>query len=332
MHESMVKMFTMFEDGTHDTALAQATVILQYYFLASFFLLPARLSPWFSYSFASLLLLSSILLTCTGRLRMVLRTVWWTWWASSTQHLNIAVEPSSNANRTSRMRSEVFGPEFDQQLNLNLAFGNFCQRTGPNRTSAALIHWDLAYRNVKLVQAVLLVDEIEKICHPRTVGRQREGTQGAGGQRKWRRDLSSEGFEVAGLDGGDNSVAALVNMVYEGERARTKDDKLLGNYLLRGSSSWSMRLRNTMMYPPPPPVNRVLTHFKQDMRSLRHAVGNKIGRDPELVLAILPTSLTDIYHAIKSFGDVIAGVLLIMVLFFATYQYFHPAFSPFSLA
>ncbi|KAG1781818.1 hypothetical protein EV702DRAFT_1192488 [Suillus placidus] len=42
----------MFEDGTHDTALAQATVILQYYFLASsFFLLvslpgsPTRLLP-----------------------------------------------------------------------------------------------------------------------------------------------------------------------------------------------------------------------------------------------------------------------------------------------
>ncbi|KAG2348507.1 Piwi-domain-containing protein [Suillus weaverae] len=44
-----------------------------------------------------------------------------------------------------------------------------------------------------------------------------------------------------------------------------------------------------------------------DMRSLKHAVGNKIGRDMELVLAILPTSSADIYHAIKSFGDVIAG-------------------------
>ncbi|KAG2158147.1 Piwi-domain-containing protein [Suillus bovinus] len=44
-----------------------------------------------------------------------------------------------------------------------------------------------------------------------------------------------------------------------------------------------------------------------DMRSLKHAVSNKIGNDPEMVLAILPTSSTDIYHAIKSFGDVIAG-------------------------
>ncbi|KAG2041475.1 ribonuclease H-like domain-containing protein [Suillus americanus] len=44
-----------------------------------------------------------------------------------------------------------------------------------------------------------------------------------------------------------------------------------------------------------------------DMRSLKHSVNNKIGRDLEMVLAILPTSSTDIYHAIKSFGDVIAG-------------------------
>ncbi|KAG1837630.1 hypothetical protein DFJ58DRAFT_862800 [Suillus subalutaceus] len=44
-----------------------------------------------------------------------------------------------------------------------------------------------------------------------------------------------------------------------------------------------------------------------DMRSLKNAVGNKIGRDLELVLAILPTSSTDVYHAIKSFGDVIAS-------------------------
>jgi hypothetical protein len=50
------------------------------------------------------------------------------------------------------------------------------------------------------------------------------------------------------------------------------------------------------------------THFKQDMRSLKNSVYSKIGKDPELVLAILPTSSTDIYHAIKSFGDVIAGV------------------------
>ncbi|KAG2741886.1 hypothetical protein P692DRAFT_20640427, partial [Suillus brevipes Sb2] len=28
---------------------------------------------------------------------------------------------------------------------------------------------------------------------------------------------------------------------------------------------------------------------------------------PERVLAVLPTSSTDIHHAIKSFGDVIAG-------------------------
>lgn len=44
-----------------------------------------------------------------------------------------------------------------------------------------------------------------------------------------------------------------------------------------------------------------------DMRSLKNSVYSKIGKDPELVLAILPTSSTDIYHAIKSFGDVIAG-------------------------
>ncbi|KAG1858414.1 Piwi domain-containing protein [Suillus subalutaceus] len=44
-----------------------------------------------------------------------------------------------------------------------------------------------------------------------------------------------------------------------------------------------------------------------DMRSLKNSVNNKIGRDLEMVLAILPTSSTDIYHAIKSFGDVIAG-------------------------
>ncbi|KAG2336779.1 hypothetical protein BDR05DRAFT_1005565 [Suillus weaverae] len=44
-----------------------------------------------------------------------------------------------------------------------------------------------------------------------------------------------------------------------------------------------------------------------DMRSLKNAVGNKIGRDPELVLAILPMSSTNVYHAIKSFGDIIAG-------------------------
>ncbi|KAG1819562.1 ribonuclease H-like domain-containing protein [Suillus subaureus] len=44
-----------------------------------------------------------------------------------------------------------------------------------------------------------------------------------------------------------------------------------------------------------------------DMRSLKHSVHNKIGKDLEMVLAILPTSSTDIYHAIKSFGDVIAG-------------------------
>jgi hypothetical protein len=47
-----------------------------------------------------------------------------------------------NANQTSRTCSEAFGPEFDQQLNLNLAFSsvfrNFCQRTGLNWTSAAL--------------------------------------------------------------------------------------------------------------------------------------------------------------------------------------------------
>lgn len=44
-----------------------------------------------------------------------------------------------------------------------------------------------------------------------------------------------------------------------------------------------------------------------DMRSLKHSVHGKIGKDPKMVLAILPTSSTDIYHAIKSFGDVIAG-------------------------
>lgn len=44
-----------------------------------------------------------------------------------------------------------------------------------------------------------------------------------------------------------------------------------------------------------------------DMRSLKLSVHNKIGKDLEMVLAILPTSSTDIYHAIKSFGDVIAG-------------------------
>ncbi|KAG2061216.1 Piwi-domain-containing protein [Suillus hirtellus] len=44
-----------------------------------------------------------------------------------------------------------------------------------------------------------------------------------------------------------------------------------------------------------------------DMRSLKNAVNSRIGKDPEMVLAILPTSSTDIYHAIKSFGDVIAG-------------------------
>ncbi|KAG1746047.1 P-loop containing nucleoside triphosphate hydrolase protein [Suillus paluster] len=57
-------------------------------------------------------------------------------------HPCIEVEPGSNANQTSQMRSEVFGPEFDQQPNLNLGFslvfGKFCQRTGLNRTSAAL--------------------------------------------------------------------------------------------------------------------------------------------------------------------------------------------------
>ncbi|KAG1847046.1 hypothetical protein F4604DRAFT_1936086 [Suillus subluteus] len=44
-----------------------------------------------------------------------------------------------------------------------------------------------------------------------------------------------------------------------------------------------------------------------DMQSLKNVVSNKIGRDPELVLAILPMSSTDVYHAIKSFGDIIAG-------------------------
>ena len=59
------------------------------------------------------------------------------WWALLTQHLNIAVEPSY-MNWTSWTRSEVFSPEFDQQLNLNLvfgsAFGNFCQSTVTLRT------------------------------------------------------------------------------------------------------------------------------------------------------------------------------------------------------
>ncbi|KAG1736714.1 Piwi domain-containing protein [Suillus lakei] len=46
----------------------------------------------------------------------------------------------------------------------------------------------------------------------------------------------------------------------------------------------------------------------KDMMSVGTSVNNKTGRHPELVLAILPTSSTDIYHAIKSFGDVIAGL------------------------
>ncbi|KAG2133863.1 ribonuclease H-like domain-containing protein [Suillus cothurnatus] len=44
-----------------------------------------------------------------------------------------------------------------------------------------------------------------------------------------------------------------------------------------------------------------------DMRSLRLSVQSKIGRDLEMVLAILPTSAVDIYSAIKTFGDVHTG-------------------------
>jgi eukaryotic translation initiation factor 2C len=52
----------------------------------------------------------------------------------------------------------------------------------------------------------------------------------------------------------------------------------------------------------------IWTDFEQDMRSLRLSVQSKIGRDLEMVLAILPTSAADIYGTIKSFGDVHTGV------------------------
>ncbi|KAG2112585.1 uncharacterized protein F5147DRAFT_771128 [Suillus discolor] len=110
-------------------------VIVSRLVLQGFFLLPACLYPSFSSSSASLKAPPAVvhcphlseprqqLLTCTGRLRMVdmvYGTAWWTWWALSMQHLEIVVEPGSNANQTSRTRSAVFGPEFGQQLNLNL--------------------------------------------------------------------------------------------------------------------------------------------------------------------------------------------------------------------
>ncbi|KAG2752172.1 Piwi-domain-containing protein [Suillus brevipes Sb2] len=57
----------------------------------------------------------------------------------------------------------------------------------------------------------------------------------------------------------------------------------------------------------PPAASQSCSGASSDMRSLKNSVYSKIGKDPELVLAILPTSSTDIYHAIKSFGDVIAG-------------------------
>ncbi|KIK45842.1 hypothetical protein CY34DRAFT_22361 [Suillus luteus UH-Slu-Lm8-n1] len=78
------------------------------------------------------------------------------------------------------------------------------------------------------------------------------------------------------------------------------------------NGSWNM-IDQTFHEPKSLPSWGILNYTRVSDQTINRFVNTlfnsckKLGRDPDLVLAILPTSSTDIYHAIKSFGDVIAG-------------------------